>query len=71
MPTLPLSFSSISLLLAVTAIILLVTAEMLSPYYGRAYVRINRKRLNQAAIVVSLAFLATVAARIIGILLPR
>lgn len=39
----PLNLWDISLLLAVTAIVLLVTSELLSPYYGKTSLRINKK----------------------------
>jgi len=64
----PLGFWDISLLLAVTAIMLLITSEVLSPYYGRINIYVNRKRLKNAALTVSIAFLTTVAVRIIDIL---
>lgn len=65
----PLNLSDVSLLLAVEAIVLLVASELLSPYYGAATLKINRKRLRNAAIVISISFLITVAVRIVGILL--
>lgn len=65
----PLSFWDISLLLAITAIILLITSEMLSPYYGKVNVLINKKRLKKAALTFSILFLATVTVRIINMLL--
>lgn len=67
MSSLPLSFWDVSLWTAVTAIILLATSELLSPYYGRTGIMIDRKRLRMVALVVSLIFLATVAYRIYGI----
>jgi hypothetical protein len=67
--TFPLGLWDISLLLAVTAIILLITSELLSPYYGRANLKINKKRLRNAAITTSALFLATVAMRVIAIIL--
>jgi len=67
--TFPLGFWDISLLIAVTAIILLITSEMLSPYYGKVNILIDRKRLKNAAITFSIIFLATVAIRIANILL--
>jgi hypothetical protein len=63
-PTFPLSLSDASLVLAVTAIVLLVTSEILSPYYGTANLKINKKRLRNAALTMSILFLATVAIRI-------
>jgi len=68
MMTFPLGFWDISLWLAVTAIILLITSEMLSPYYGKINIYINKKRLKNTALAVSMAFLFTVGVRIINIL---
>jgi hypothetical protein len=66
--TFPLSFWDISLLLAVTAIILLITSEMLSPHYGKTNILINKKKLKNAAIIISAIFLTTIAAKIAGIM---
>ena len=66
--TLPLSLNDLSLLFAVTAVILLITSELMSPYYGKINVKINRKRLRNAAILFSIMFLATVALTITNIL---
>lgn len=65
----PLSFWDISLWLAITAIILLVTSELISPYYGKTNLLINNKRLRNAALTVSTLFLATVAIRIVAIII--
>ena len=61
----PLSLSDISLWLAVTAIILLVSSELLYslPEYS-ARIMIDKKRLRLVAIGVGIAFLATVVMRI-------
>jgi len=64
----PLSFWDISLWLAVTAIVLLVTAELLSPYYGRANVTVDTRRLRNIALTVSILFLATVVIHVYQIL---
>ena len=64
----PLSFWDISLLLAVTAIILLITSELVSPYYGKTNLIINKKRLRNIALAVSILFLITVAIRIFDII---
>ena len=64
----PLSFWDISLWLAVTAIILLITSELISPYYGKTNILINRKRLRQTALTTGILFLITVAIRIYGII---
>jgi hypothetical protein len=63
----PLGLWDLSLWTAITAIILLATSELLSPYYGRTRLMINRRRLRIVALVVALIFLATVAYRIYGI----
>jgi len=65
----PLGFWDISLLLATTAIILLITSELLSPHYGKINILINKKKLKNTAITVSILFLITVAIRIISIII--
>jgi hypothetical protein len=65
----PLSFWDISLWLAVTAIILLVTSELISPYYGKKNLLINKKRLRNVALTVSTLFLITVAVRVVTIII--
>jgi hypothetical protein len=67
--TFPLAFWDISLWLAVTAIILLITSELISPYYGRTNLLINKKRLKNTALTVSILFLATVAIRVANIII--
>jgi hypothetical protein len=61
---LPLSLWDLSLWTAITAIILLITSELLSPFYGKTGIMIDRKRLRFVALAVALLFLATVAYRI-------
>jgi len=61
----PMSIADISLWLAVMAIILLITSEMLSSatsYSG--HVVIDKKRLRLVAIALGLGFMATVIIRI-------
>jgi hypothetical protein len=65
----PLNLSDVGLLIAVESIVLLVTSELISPYYGAANLRIGKKRLRNAAITMSILFFVTVAARIADILL--
>jgi hypothetical protein len=65
---LPLSIWDVGLLLAVTAIVLLVASELIPPLYGRAGLTINKRRLRNIAIVVSMLFLMIVAIRIISII---
>ena len=64
----PIDFGDLSILLAITAIILLITSELLSSYQRR--IVINRKRLRRAAIVFSVFFLITVSIRIVDIISP-
>jgi uncharacterized membrane protein len=68
--TFPLNLWDVSLLLAIVAIILLVTSELL-PRYGRVSILINRKRLRNAATAVSTLFLITVAVRIADVILSH
>ena len=65
----PLNFWDISLWLAIAAVILLITSEILSPQYGKINIQINKKRLRNAAVAVSTLFLITVAIRVINIIL--
>jgi len=64
----PLSFWDLSLWLAVTAIILLVTSELLSPYYGRTSIIINKKRLRIVSLFLGILFMLTVVVRVYEIL---
>lgn len=69
--TFPLSLLDISLLLAITAIILLITSELLSSSYGRVRILINKKKLRNTAITFSILFLITVAIKITEIILNQ
>ena len=60
----PLSFWDLSIWIAITAIILLITSELLSPYYGRVGIMVDLHRLRMVAIALALLFLSTVAYRI-------
>jgi hypothetical protein len=66
---LPLTFWDYGLWVAITAIILLITAEMTSPYYGRLNILINKKRLKSVALGSSFIFLFFVAVRVLEILI--
>jgi hypothetical protein len=59
----PFTFWSISLWLAVTAIILLITAQLVSAYDGPATLLIDSRKLKTAALTMGILFLATVAIR--------
>jgi len=65
----PLGLWDIGLWLAIASIILLITSEMLSQRYGKINIYINKKRLRNASLAVSTLFLATVAMRVIDIIL--
>jgi hypothetical protein len=61
----PLSLSDIGLWLAVTAIILLVTSELLSTSSGQlGKVAIEKKRLRLIALALGICFMATVVFRV-------
>jgi hypothetical protein len=64
----PLSFNDISLWLAITSIILLITAELISLQYVQANLLIDKRRLGTVALTVGLLFMVTVAIRIYGII---
>jgi hypothetical protein len=65
----PLTFWDISLWLAIISIILLVTAELVSPYYGQTNLLIKKKRLRRVALIMGVLFLITVAIRVASIIL--
>jgi hypothetical protein len=63
----PLGLWDISLWLAVASIILLATAELISPYYGHLNLLIDKKKLRKVALLMGMIFLLTVAIRVISI----
>jgi len=65
----PLTFWDISLWLAITALIILTTSELISPYYGSINLVIKKKRLRNTGLTISAIFILTVMIRIIGIIL--
>jgi hypothetical protein len=62
-------FWDISLLVAVIALILLVSSELISSRHGRVNILIDKKRLGNVAIVVTGVFIISVAVRIAAIIL--
>ena len=64
----PFDFWNISLWLAVSGIILLITAQLASAYDGKATLLIDQRKLKTAAVIMGVLFLATVAIRIYGII---
>jgi hypothetical protein len=65
----PLIFADVCLLFAVGAIVLLLTVEFSSPYYGQIKLSMNRRRMKNLAYVTGIVFLITVGITIIQILL--
>ncbi len=61
------SIWDISLWLGVSAIILLITSELLAPYYGRSKVAVDVKRLRVIAVASGIIFLALAVVRILTI----
>jgi hypothetical protein len=62
----PLTLGDISLVFTIGALVLLITAEVLSPYYGPTKLVINKKKLQNVAIITTIIFLITVVIRIIS-----
>ncbi len=65
----PMDLGELSILIAVTAIILLVTSELISPYHRRIKIYLSRKRLRRTAIFFSGLFLIIVGIRIYEIII--
>jgi len=64
----PLSFWDFGLWLAVVAIILLATAEIISSYYGEGTIFVEKSRLEIAALILGLIFMFIVAIRVYEII---
>ena len=64
----PLDFWNVSLWLAATSIILLITAQLVSAYDGPATLLIDSRKLKAAALTIGILFLATVAINIYKII---
>jgi hypothetical protein len=63
--TFPLSISDVSLWIAVTTLLLLVTSELLLSKSGSLTLLIDKKRFQLIAIMLSGAFMVTVLIRLI------
>jgi hypothetical protein len=66
----PLDIEDINLLFAVIAIILLVSLEMMSAQYGNVNMPIDKRKLKNATVFVVVAFLITLAMRMVSMLTP-
>jgi hypothetical protein len=64
----PLTFSDVSLVLAVTSIVLMISSELSSPYYGHTNLIIDKKKLRNVAYATGILFLLTVAIKIYTII---
>ena len=64
----PLTYIDVSLLLAIGAIILLITAEFISPYYGQTNLTINKRKLKNAATAAGILFLINLVISVIIII---
>ncbi len=65
----PLTFWDLSLWLAITSIILLITSQILSTHHGEKAVIIDRKKLRTAALILTLLFLGAVLIRITEVII--
>lgn len=62
------TFLNLNFLLALAAIILLITSEMLSSRYGKTNFTINKKWLDNITIAIFVFFMITVAIRIMNLI---
>jgi Ni,Fe-hydrogenase I cytochrome b subunit len=67
----PFDFWNVSLWLAVTGIILLITVQLALAYDGQATLILDQKKLRTVAVVVGILFLITMVIRIYGIVTSR
>jgi hypothetical protein len=65
----PLDLLNVSLLLAIIALVLLITSELFLPHQRKANILINRKKLRKSAIAFAVLFVVTIAIRTISIIL--
>jgi len=64
----PLTFWDIGLWIAVIAIILLATLEVLSPYYGQTSIVIEENRLKMVALFFALLFVLIILIQVYRII---
>jgi len=64
-PAVPLTVGSLSLWSAIMSVFLVTASELLSPFYDRTGIVINRRRLQYVALVLVVIFLVTTAYQII------
>jgi hypothetical protein len=59
----------LGILFAIMSATLMIASELLSPHYGRVSAQIDRRKANQAAYATAGVFIATMAMRILVLLL--
>jgi len=64
----PLSFFDLRAWLGITALILLATFELVSSYYGRSSLIVEKKRLKMVALMFSFLFMIMVVVEIVWIM---
>ena len=64
----PLTSADMLLWLGITAILLLITSELVSPYYGQIGLLIDKKRLRRFALIFLILFLLYVLVQIYEII---
>jgi len=63
----PLTSTEIMLWLGITAILLLVTSELLSPYYGQTSILLEQRKVRQITLVFTMLFLLMALTQIYAI----
>jgi hypothetical protein len=64
----PITFGDVSMLLAMSAVLLLLTTELVSSYSGQTTLIINKKKLRIVALAMGMSFLVTVAITMMNII---
>jgi len=65
----PLDLIQTSLCLAVISIILLITSEIISPYYGKTGILIEKQRLRKIALITVIIFIFTIILQVYYLLI--
>ena len=66
--TFPLGISDLSLLFAATALILVLTSELLSECYGKINIFVSKRKVRNAALIFSVLFLASLAIKLVSVI---
>lgn len=65
---LPLLFDDVTLLVAVGSIVVLITAELSSPYYGQTTLTINRQKIRNTGYLLAAVFVIFMVIRLLTII---